>query len=42
MLDELAAVTAAPQHHKVLLETDQVRVLETIIPPGDGDLLLRG
>jgi hypothetical protein len=35
MLNELDAVTAAPEHHKVLLETDQVRVLETIIHPGD-------
>ncbi len=35
MLDELDAVTAAPEHHKVLLETDQIRVLETLIEPGD-------
>ena len=35
MLDELDAVAAAPEHHKVLLETDRVRVLETVIHPGD-------
>ena len=35
MLDEFDAVAAAPEHHKVLLENDRVRVLETIIHPGD-------
>lgn len=32
---ELDAVTAAPAHHRVLLENDRVRVLETRIEPGD-------
>ena len=35
MLDELDAVAAAPEYHKVLLETDAVRVLETLIRPGE-------
>ncbi|MGC4045671.1 MAG: hypothetical protein QM758_17910 [Armatimonas sp.] len=35
MLDELDAVSAAPQHHKVLLENDHIRVLETLIRPGE-------
>ena len=35
MFDHLDAVTAAPEHHKVLLENDRVRVLETIIRPGE-------
>jgi mannose-6-phosphate isomerase-like protein (cupin superfamily) len=35
MLDQLDAVAASPEHHKVLLETDQVRVLETLIRPGE-------
>jgi len=26
MLDQLDAVAAAPEHHKVLLETDKIRV----------------
>ncbi len=34
MLDHLDAVAAAPKHHKVLLENDQIRVLETLILPG--------
>ncbi len=34
-LDALDAVTAAPEHHKVLLEDDRIRVLETLIHPGD-------
>lgn len=34
MLDQLDAVAAAPEHHKVLLENDKVRVLETLILPG--------
>lgn len=33
--DELDALTAAPDHHKLILENDSVRVLETRIPPGD-------
>lgn len=28
------ALTAAPQHHKVLFENDEVRVLEVTVPPG--------
>lgn len=35
MLDELDAVAAAPDHHRVLLETEQIRVLETLIRPGE-------
>lgn len=31
----LDAVQAAPQHHLLLLENDQVRVLETRIGPGE-------
>ena len=30
---ELDAVVAAPDHHKVLLENDEVRVLEVVLPP---------
>ena len=32
--DELDALAAAPEHHSLLLENEQVRVLETLIPPG--------
>ena len=32
---ELDAVIAAPDHHRLLLENDTVRVLETIIQPGE-------
>ncbi len=32
---ELDAVIAAPEHHQVLLENDSVRVLETLVQPGD-------
>lgn len=32
---ELDAVVAAPGHHTVLLENDRVRVLDTLIEPGD-------
>jgi hypothetical protein len=32
--DSLDALSAAPQHHILLLENDHVRVLETRIPPG--------
>lgn len=35
MLDHLDAVAAAPEHHKVLLETDKIRVLETLLKPGE-------
>ena len=34
-LDELDGVVAAPDHHKVLFENDEVRVIETTIPAGD-------
>lgn len=34
-MDPLDAVMAAPNHHKVLLENDQIRVLETLIRPGE-------
>ncbi|HEY0659116.1 MAG TPA: cupin domain-containing protein [Pyrinomonadaceae bacterium] len=34
-LDALDAVVAAPEHHRVLLETERVRVLDTLIKPGD-------
>lgn len=33
--DELDAVVAAPKHHRVLLENDRVRVLDTRIEPGE-------
>jgi hypothetical protein len=33
--ESLDALTAAPEHHKVLLENDKVRVLDTRITPGD-------
>jgi len=32
---ELDALIAAPDHHKLLMENDEVRVLETRILPGD-------
>jgi quercetin dioxygenase-like cupin family protein len=32
---ELDAVIAAPKHHRLLLENESVRVLETIIQPGE-------
>lgn len=35
MIDELDGVVAAPDHHRVLFENDEVRVLETIIRVGD-------
>ncbi|MBX3353932.1 MAG: hypothetical protein KF684_13455 [Phycisphaeraceae bacterium] len=31
----LDAVVAAPRHHRLLLENDRVRVLDTIINPGE-------
>jgi hypothetical protein len=31
---ELDALVAAPEHHKLLLENDFVRVIDTLIPPG--------
>lgn len=33
--ESLDALIAAPQNHKLLLENDHVRVLDTIIEPGD-------
>jgi hypothetical protein len=33
--DSLDALKAAPDHHKLLLENDRIRVLETRITPGD-------
>ncbi|NJK44182.1 MAG: hypothetical protein HC933_07745 [Pleurocapsa sp. SU_196_0] len=35
MLDHLDAVHAAPDHHKVLFENHRVRVLETVLRPGE-------
>lgn len=35
MSDRLDAVAASPEHHEVLLENDRVRVLETLIRPGE-------
>ncbi len=32
---ELDAVTAAPHHHRLALETESVRVLETRVEPGE-------
>ncbi len=32
---DLDATAAAPQHHKVLLENDEVRVLEVTVAPGE-------
>lgn len=32
---ELDGVIAAPDHHKVLFENDEVRVIETIVAAGD-------
>jgi hypothetical protein len=29
------ALVAAPQHHKLLMENDFVRVIDTLIPPGE-------
>ncbi|MDE3201272.1 MAG: hypothetical protein KGN79_10170 [Acidobacteriota bacterium] len=33
--DELDALIAAPAHHKLLMENEHVRVLETCIPAGE-------
>ncbi len=33
--EELDALQAAPRHHRLVLENDRVRVLETRIGPGD-------
>lgn len=32
---ELDALVAAPQHHKLLFENEEVRVLDTFIKPGE-------
>jgi hypothetical protein len=32
---ELDALAAAPEHHALLLENEQVRVIETRLPPGE-------
>ena len=32
--EELDALIAAPQHHRLLFENEHVRVLDTYIPPG--------
>jgi hypothetical protein len=34
------ALIAAPQHHKLLFENEQVRVLDTFIAPGIAALLV--
>jgi predicted metal-dependent enzyme (double-stranded beta helix superfamily) len=34
-LHELDAMTAAPDHHAILLENDRVRVLDTRLGPGE-------
>ena len=33
--EHLDALVAAPEHHKLLMENDQVRVLDTLIHPGE-------
>lgn len=33
--DALDALQAAPRHHRLILENDRVRVLDTRIPPGE-------
>ena len=33
----LDAVAAAPANHKVLFENDRLRVLEVVVPPGEGE-----
>jgi hypothetical protein len=33
--NEMDALVAAPEHHKLLFENDHVRVLDTLIPPGE-------
>ena len=33
--EELDALKAAPQHHKLLFENESVRVVDACIPPGD-------
>jgi len=33
--EELDALKADPYHHKLLFENNEVRVLDTLVPPGD-------
>ena len=33
--DEMDALVAAPKHHRLLFENESVRVLETVVPPGE-------
>lgn len=33
--DAFDALSAAPEHHKLMMENDEVRVLEALIPPGE-------
>ena len=33
--DELDALVASAEHHKLLMENDFVRVIDTLIPPGE-------
>ena len=33
--DELDALVASAEHHRLLLENERARVLETVIPPGE-------
>lgn len=33
--ESLDAMVASPEHHTVLLENDHVRVIQTLIPPGE-------
>jgi hypothetical protein len=33
--DPLDAMTAAPDHHELLLENDRVRVLDSVVQPGE-------
>jgi mannose-6-phosphate isomerase-like protein (cupin superfamily) len=35
VIDELDGVQAAPAHHRVLFENDEVRVIETVIRSGE-------
>jgi hypothetical protein len=32
--EELDALLAAPEYHTLMMENDQVRVLDTLVPPG--------
>jgi hypothetical protein len=34
-LEDLDAMTAAPDHHSVLLENEKVRVLDSLLKPGE-------